>query len=125
MSDTPPADQTAQTQQVAQAGAQAAATAPPGEEQAAASRAMKRERDRVKLEMSDQDIDRIAAALSPKLLQGFADRGAFDPPPEPVRAPDNAVAPAPTEPGAAAAPAEASEPAPVKRTFAHRFMGIR
>jgi hypothetical protein len=114
----------AQTHQVAQAGAQAAASAPPEEAQAAASKAMKRERDRVKLEMADEEIDRIAAALSPKLLQGFADRGAFDAPPEPVKAPDNAVGPAPTEPQPPAGEA-APEPAPAKRTFAHRFMGLR
>ena len=110
-------------QQVAQAGAAAAASSPPEEAQANAAEAMRAERDRVKLEMSDEDIDRIASALSPKLLDGFQERGAFDAPPEPVTPPPPPV-PAPGEEATSAEAATEAAPAPVKRTFAHRYMGV-
>jgi hypothetical protein len=123
MSDKPAtqAETMQKGQQVAQAGAAAAATAPPEQAAEQAAAAMRAERDRVKLEMSDEDIDRIASALSPKLLDGFQERGAFDPPPEAVQPPPPPV-PAPGE-EATAATAEPA-PAPQKRTFAHRFMGV-
>jgi hypothetical protein len=110
-------------QQVAQAGAQAAASVPPEQAPDAARDAMRSERDRIGFsELTDEDIDKFAAALSPKLIEGFRAQGAFDPPPEPVQAPANAAPPPPGDEGAAAAAEPA--PAPQKRTFAHRFMGI-
>jgi hypothetical protein len=109
-------------QQVAQAGAEAAASVPPEQAPDAARDAMRSERDRIGFsELTDEDIDKFAAALSPKLIEGFRAQGAFDPPPEPVQAPQNVAPPAPTD-----QPDEATEPtpAPQKRTFAHRFMGV-
>lgn len=115
------AEQMEKGQQVAQAGAQAAASVPPEQAPEAARDAMRSERDRIGFsELTDEDIDKFAAALSPKLIEGFRAQGAFDPPPEPVRAPQNQAPPPPTDEPEAAEPA----PAPTKRTFAHRFMGI-
>jgi|SRR5215469_6448645 len=113
-------------QQVAQAGAQAAAEAPPEEAQDAARTAMRKERDRTGLQLPDTEIDRIAAALSPKLIEGFRAQGAFDAPPEPVQAPPPNAAPPPPGESQAAAQAPGSgepAPAPTRRTFASRFMG--
>lgn len=101
--------------QVAQAGAEAQATG--GDPR----QAMRTKADEVKLEISDQDIDRIAAALSSNLVAAFEQRGAFDQPPEPVQPPDQPTAPPP--PGEQPPPAEEAPAPPVKRTFAHRFMG--
>jgi hypothetical protein len=114
-------------EEVAQAGAEAAATGPPEGATDRAGAAMRAERDRVDLKMSDEDIDRIAGALSPKLIDGFRDAGAFDAPPEPPRPPANTAPPAPGETAEPAPAAAAGEPAPAPRrqTFAHRFMGIR
>ena len=106
MADAPTSDDVQKGQSVAQAGAAAAAGAPPGEEQQQAATAMRAEADRQNLKMSDEDIDRIASVLSPKLLDGFEERGAFDPPPEAVQAPPN-IAPAAPGDNAAAAPAPA------------------
>src|SRR5438270_5503699 len=71
MADQPTPADMQKGQQVAMAGAEAAANAPPAEAQAAATTAMRAERDRTELAMTDADIDRIASALSPKLVQGF------------------------------------------------------
>jgi hypothetical protein len=119
----PTADDQQRAQSVAQAGAAAAASGPAEGASERAGEAMRAERDRVKLDMSDNDIDRLASMLSPKLIEGFRQQGAFDPPPEPPAPPPNQAPPAPGEqqqPAAAGEPA----PAPVKRTFAHRFMGV-
>jgi hypothetical protein len=64
--------------------------------------------------------------LSPKLIEGFRAHGAFDAPPEPVAPPSNVAPPAPgaEDEAAAAAPAAGEPaPAPVRRTFADRFLG--
>lgn len=124
---TPTPEQMQQMQSVSQAGAQAAATAEPGQEQEAAREAMRSARDRVNLQMSDEDIDRVAAALSPKLIEGFREHGAFDPPPEAVHAPPERQAPPPPGEEQPAPPpaagAEAPPQAPRKRTVAERFFG--
>jgi len=116
----------AKGQQVAQAGAQAAADAPPEQASAAARQAMRKERDRIGFtELPDAEIDRIANALQPKLIEGFRQAGAFDPPPEPVQPAPNAAPPPPGEAEAAAHAPAAGEPSPrpVRRTFADRYMG--
>jgi hypothetical protein len=114
------AEQIAQAQQVADAGANAAAAAAPGEQQDAARDAMRNERDRTGLPMADEDIDRVADLLVTKTVAAFEQRGAFDHPPDPVVAPAGAgTAPADGEPPVADLPPAA----PVKRTFADRFMG--
>jgi hypothetical protein len=98
-------------QKVAQAGAAAASSSPPEQAQENAAQAMRAERDRVKLE------------ISPKLLDGFQERGAFDAPPEPVQAPQQAQTVA--EPDTGEPPATEVPPAvPQKQTFAHRYMGL-
>jgi hypothetical protein len=125
MSEQPSqSEQLAKGQQVAQAGAAAAAEAPPEQAQAAASKAMRKERDRLGFEqLPDAEIDRIASALSPKLIEGFREHGAFDAPPEPVAPPSNVAPPAPGGDEAAAPAAGEPAPAPVRRTFADRFLG--
>ena len=124
----PTPEDTQKMQDVASAGAAAAASGPPEGASERASEAMRAERDRTSLPMSDQDIDRIAGALSPKLIEGFRTEGAFDPPPEPAQPPANTAPPPPGEADGSQAPAPAGEPAPApprKRTFAHRYMGVQ
>lgn len=82
-------------------------------------RAMKDERDRVGfVKLDDETIDKLGDVL----IEKFDLRGAFSPPPEPVKAPEQPAAPpapneqSPTEAAAAAGPAP-------KRTFADRFLG--
>lgn len=118
---TPTAEEHQQAQQVAAAGAQAAATG--GD----AAQAMKDKRDQVNLKMSDEDIDRIAARLNELNIAELENRGAFEPPPERVQAPPaDQAPPAPAgETGEAAQPADQTPPAPPqKRTAAHRFFGV-
>jgi hypothetical protein len=121
-----PEDQ-AKMQAVANAGAKAAAEAPPGHETDEAKEAMKAERDRQQLPMTDQELDRIADLFVSKTIQQFEERGAFDPPAEPVAPAVPREAPAaPGREEAGAAQAEAADAAPVvpqKRSFAQRFMG--
>lgn len=118
---TPTAEDTQKAQQVATAGATAAAQG--GD----AGTAMKAERDRVKLEMSDEDIEKIAAKFNELNIAAFENRGAFEAPPEPVQAPASAQPPPP--PGeadrqaAAQPPGEVAPEQPKKRTFADRFFG--
>lgn len=111
----PTPEDTAAMQQVAVAGAQAAAA---GED---AGPPMRAERDRQQLAMSDEDIDKIATALNEKNIQSLRDLGAFDPPPEPVHPPENQAPPAP---GEQPPPGDQPAPAPEKRTWAHKFMGV-
>jgi hypothetical protein len=74
------------------------------------------------LELSDEQVTRIATKLSDQLMKGFRDAGAFDPPMEPVAPPAQPTVPSAT-PEAPAAPA--GDPAPPERkTFAQRFMGV-
>jgi len=118
-----PEDQ-AKLQAVANAGAKAAAEAPPGQESDEAKEAMKAERDRQQLPMSDQDLDKIADLFVSKTIEQFEQRGAFDPPPEPVApAVPREAPPAPGHEEGAAAAADATPVTPQKRTFAQRFMG--
>lgn len=86
--------------------------------------AMKSERDRqgfVKLD--DETIEKLADLLSDKSMEKLEIRGAFLPPPEPIRPPEQPIAPpAPGEEAAAAEESSTPVPAP-KTTFAHRFLG--
>jgi hypothetical protein len=130
----PTAEDHAKLTAVADAGAKAAADAPTPEQATQdAKQAMRDERDRQQLPMSDEDLDKVATLLVGKTIAEFEQRGAFDPPPEPVApsvpreappapgAEDAAVAAGETPPPGAAPP----DPAPQKRpTFAQRFMGL-
>lgn len=111
-----------QMQSVATAGATAAATAPEGQAQPAAAEAMRSEADRVGFDLTDEQIDRLAEAVSSKNIAALESRGAFDAPPEPVKPPEPPAAP--PAPGEQPAAAETPPQPPVKRTFAHRFMGV-
>lgn len=116
---TPTAEEQQQAQQVAQAGAQAAATG------ADPAQAMKDKRDEVHLQMSDEDIERIAVKLNELNIAEFENRGAFEPPPERVQAPPTDQAPpAPAGNDGEPAPAQQQQPAPQKTTPAHRFFGV-
>ena len=119
---------------VAQAGAVAAANEPdPDQASAAAKEAMKGERDRQQLPMSDAELDQIADKFVNLTIQRFEERGAFDPPPDPVApAMPREAPPAPGQEDAALAaaagppdPAGDAAPAPQRTTFAQRFMGVR
>ena len=122
--EAPTAEDAAKMQQVAAAGT-AAATEPgqtPAEATANAREAMKAERDRVQLKMSDEDIDEVAKRLSAVLTADLEARGAFDAPPQPVGAPQQPTVPdAPGPPNAAEQPPQP----PQKRTWAHKFMGYQ
>jgi hypothetical protein len=105
---------------VAQAGAEASG------EGGDVAGAMKQERDRVQLDIPDDVLDRMADAISSKNIAALEQRGAFDTPPEPVRPPESAeTAPPAADQGAPVAPAadDPPPPAPVKRTWAHKFFG--
>lgn len=105
--------------QVAQAGAAAAAS---GGDPA---QAMRDERDRVQLQMSDEDIERVAARLNELNVAEFQQRGAFDPPPERIQAPPADLAPPPPGAGEETPPPADEKPqVPQKRTAAHRFLGL-
>lgn len=127
-SDPSQAEAMEKGQQVAQAGMQEAADAPPEEKEEALRRGMKKERDRIGFEqLPDSEIDRIAERMKPLLVTGVVDgfraQGAFDPPPEPVAPPPPMAAPTAEEPAAPVAGQQQAAPAPVKRTFADRFFG--
>jgi hypothetical protein len=112
----PTPEEAEKMQHVAVAGATAAAA---GED---AGPPMRAERDRQQLPMSDEDIDKIASALNDKNIQSLRELGAFDPPPEAVQPPEHHAPPAPGE--QPPAPGEQPPPAPEKRTWAHKFMGV-
>ena len=141
MADTTPqqpsAEDMSKLNAVGQAGAVAAANAEsPETAQADAKKAMRAERDKQHLSMSDDDIDRVADTFVGKVIDQFEQRGAFDPPPEPVAAPPPPPAagpppaaadaaagpPAPAADGGSAGPDPVPQ-APRKRTFADKFMG--
>jgi hypothetical protein len=121
----PTPEEMAKLQKVSNAGAQAASEADNAEQATDdAKKAMREERDRVGLQMSDEELDKVADLFVGKTIKEFENRGAFDAPPERVQPPAQPTAPPP--PGEAAQPgaeAEQAPQAPVKRTFAHRFMG--
>lgn len=97
--------------QVAAAGIQAAQAEPtPAKAKPAARRAVRQKADEVKLELSDDDVDRIADALVDKMDE----RGAFQEPPEQVVAPQTGAQQA--NPAAAGI----VDPQPVKRTWAEQ-----
>jgi len=109
-------------QQVAQAGAEAATTG--GD----AAQAMKDEARRVQLDIPDEIIEKMAKAISDQNIAALEQRGAFDTPPEPVRGPhEPAQAPEGADQARGEQPPEQPDepaPAPVKRTWAHRFLGV-
>lgn len=104
---------------VGQAGAEAAAQAETPEDAKPAARAAMRERaDAEGLKLSDEELDQVADKMVDKLAAIFEQRGAFDPPPEPVEPPPTAP-PAPS--GETPAPTELETPR--KRSFAEKFFG--
>lgn len=116
----PTAEEQAQAQQVAAAGAQAAV------EGRDTAEAMRQERDRTGLKMSDDEITRVAEKLNELQIKAFEDRGAFEAPPDRVQAPPPETAPPPPGEQNAGAPPEGEQPPqpPQKRTAAHRFFGV-
>jgi len=124
----PSAEDQAKLQAVASAGASAAAQEPdPEQATVAAKEAMKDERDRQGLKMSDQELDQIADLFVSKTIAKFEERGAFDPVPEPVAPVEAPPAPGAEQAAGAAADASAEpdpSPVPQRTTFAQRFMGI-
>jgi hypothetical protein len=119
---TPPAAPTAEdaqkAQQIAQAGVEAS------EQGQDPAQAMKAERDRVKLEIPDEQLEKMATMFSVSTIEALQQRGAFDTPPEPVRGPDAQEAPAHPSDQEAPVQAEEAPPQPEKRTWAHKFLGV-
>lgn len=110
-------------QQVANSGAAAAASAPAGEETEAAKRAMRDKAQEVKLDIPPEQIDAIATLFVDKAIAEMDARGAFSPPPEPVRPPEQPPT-APPPPGEPAQAPPGSEPEqPHQKNFAQRWMG--
>lgn len=103
---------------VAGAAVQAAQGEPdPAKRQGAAARAARKTAREQGVQLSDEDIDRLAKAISgmtaPLVVDEIDVRGGFDAPPEPVAAPAPATA---GEAGEQIPPAQ-----PHKKTFAERF----
>jgi hypothetical protein len=112
-----------QANEMAQAGAQAAATSPPGQTEQNVRERLHEKRAELNIKIPDEELDRMAKAVSLAVVDDLDHRGAFDSPPEPVQPPDQRnAAPAPGEEATANQPQESMPPQ--KRTFAHRFMGI-
>src|SRR5579875_1920619 len=88
---TPPgvtAEQLQQGREVAAAAQQAAREEPdPAKRKLAAARAMRREAQRVQLELTEEQARMIAGYV----VDDMEARGAFEPPPEPVAAPQPAA----------------------------------
>lgn len=125
MSQQPTAEDKAKAEQVAAAGVTAAADAPTGEETAAARTAIEAKAGEVGLPLSPEQMDALADLLGNKMLDGFAQRGVFDAPAEPVQGPPQPET-APPPPGEQPAqPAEPQAPhAPEKRNFAQKYFGL-
>ena len=115
----------AERQQAAQAGAsvaQAAATAAEGsgtaeEARANASTAAQQEAARHGLEITEEQANMIATAVTKQ----FEARGAFDPPPDPVMAPPQPAQPA--QPAGEEPVAAQPPPVPQRKSFAQKFLG--
>lgn len=102
---------------VTAAGAEAVEAEPnPARKRAAASRAIKKEAETRNLQLSDEDIDRIAERLVHRQIEELEARGAFDGQPEPVAAP----ASVPDEHATPAA-AQPQPEAPRKKSWAEKF----
>jgi hypothetical protein len=116
--DQSSADELQKAGEVSAAAAEAVAGAPSEEKAREAGRkAVKETAADVKLELSDEDANKIVDML----IERMSALGAFDPPPAAAAAP----APAAAE-EAAGAPETAAEPAvepPARRSFAERFAG--
>jgi len=113
-----------QVNAVSQAGADAAAKADTQEQaEQDATKAMKAERDTHQLDIPDEVIEKIAKVVSARstdeMIAKLKEYGAFDSPPEPVKAPESAQA----SPQAASAPPgdPAVQAKPEKSTWADRF----
>jgi hypothetical protein len=107
-----PTEQLQAGQDIASAGAQAAAAEPePAKKRPAARRAIQKEAAARGWELSDDDAGRIADMV----VDRIRDAGGFDHPPEPIAAPAHAPQPP------AAAPSPEQPAAPAHRTFAERF----
>jgi len=108
--DTPTQSDLAAGQDVALAGAAAAAAEPEAaKKRPAARRAIKQTAQEKGWELSDEDCGRIADLV----VDRIGERGGFDHPLEPITAP----APVAAQPPAPETPPEP----PAKRTFAERF----
>lgn len=83
--------------------------------------AMKQARDRVGLvRLDDETIEKLAELVSDRNIDKLRVQGAFDPPPEPVKAPEQPHAPPAPQP----TEEPVHQPAPVKRSPAQRFLGL-
>jgi len=115
--EQPTVEQAQQAMEVGGAAASAAAAAPTAEEaQAAAAKAARAKADEVKLELTDEHIERISDGV----VKAMESRGAFDAPLEPVQP---SPAPEGEEPVQPPPPEPAPEAPPRKRSIAQRFMG--
>lgn len=114
----PTPEEMQQMQQVAVAGAEAgAASETPEEAEKNVRTAVRAKADEVGLNLSDEEVDKIAEAFAEKTIGKMEQRGAFDPPPEAVQPPP----PAPPSPNEAAN--GDSEGPPRAKTFAEKFLG--
>lgn len=111
----PTPEQVEGAQAVAAATAEAAGGAANADEaREAGMRAARESADAAKIELSDEDCQRMVNMFVDALEQ----RGAFDPPPEPIAPPPSPAIPAPEAPGAGTPP----EAAPEGQGFADRFL---
>lgn len=117
----PTAEEQQKITEVGMAGGEAAAAAATPEQASAdARKAMREKADQVKLELSDEQIEQIAEASVDKMISQMEQRGAFDPPPDPVQPPPTA----PPAPGEQPQPIGQDAPAPRKKTWAERFQSL-
>jgi hypothetical protein len=119
-----PTEDEQKAQKVAKAAADAAKAAPDAPTAIQeAQRAAAEEAERQGL--TDDDVSRLSSQITQNVISELANRGAFEPPPEPVSPPPQGVAPpAATDGVTQAQTVPQPSPQPRKRTFAHRFMGI-
>lgn len=116
--NAPTPEEMRQMQQVAVAGAEAgAASETPQEAEENVRTAVRAKADEVGLQLSDEEVDKIAETFAEKAIGMMEQRGAFDPPPEAVQPPP----PAPPSPNEAAN--GDSEGPPRAKTFAEKFLG--
>jgi hypothetical protein len=114
----PTADELEKATEVSSAAAEAIAGSSTEEEARSKAReAVKSKSEEVKLEISEEDCNRIVDMM----IERMSALGAFDPPPPPA-----APSPASSESSAATPPPPPEQTAvePEKRTFAERFAGL-
>lgn len=123
----PSPDEVAQATEVSHAAAGAiaeaqASGASPEQTRTAAADAIRKRSAQVGLQLSDEDVKRLAGALTDEMMERMSAMGAFDPPPAPEPAP--AAAPDPNSPAApAAAAAETGAVPPRKLSWAEKHFG--